>query len=1335
MCMAYSYPKVGSSRKERKSMIRGERSLSIDSLRDSEDDLSGGTLKPPQAVPKIASRTTYKHSRRSLSIDSIPDTPSYTSHSQDDQARQIMEAVVITPNASVPDPIYRPFCDEVEETHDLQVPGEGHRKEKDRGIPVRFLDHFTCYDENGTYVPFASVAAYLVSGTTTRIRASGLVSRCLEDWEDGDSDLSETEVQLLVSLQPLEDFWTNYEAHQPRGIWTVQSVGIATAHAWYILQQPAPLYATFYQPFWLSHRLTWLVAKAIRKDPTITYNFFCQQLECAKDDEADLIMGRDLIRKDLTGDLPILYIKDHLSVKGSVKDYKELLSSPLLQTILHRAHTIGKTVQEFFHLDEYASISDQEIREKKKKNYSSKSVTITTPRIHELTTGLFLKTLLKAGVTLDIQDRRNDLIQPHQPPDKLHPDPPTHIEWENPVSGVRGYFTGVSLDGEPYTVGDVVMVCFLIPNWLRFNDLLQVNPGEDELTHRAVSAREAHSQSRKNNLANEVWFGKIIYMFDKPMSSESHNSQREPTFHVQWYEHGSRTILQETAHPYGLFALAECADIPVGSIFGSCSVQHLKPGDEEPQDYHCSFLWDAQKACFLDQSVLRRTGAVMGFPHCPCCSFIKKRDQEETHETLLHSDTYAEVRGVKYHKNDFVYIAANESFPYLIGQIRCFTVDRNFTLDKSKVELTLLGRFDDVARALNGSEVQQDETRLFMTEQMGTFPLPFIEGKCFVRPKGLVISQDLPNHFYVDLWAPKLDIRSLEDLLPLEGQVIKTCKPCLQSERLDQERVHSYKSCNAPLKTMELFAGRFDCAGGLSTGLEQSGFMKTKWAVEIVPGPAATFQANHPDAVVFNQDTNVCLQNAIDARDGKPCIPLKSIGAGKQLPRMPQRGDVDLITGGFPCQSFSGMNHQRHVNSHDDIRTTLVANMLSYVEFYEPRYVLMENVKGLLQHHSRLAVLDNDDEENESDDDEQKVIKMSIVKFVLRALLRLGYQTQFTVLQGSYDNKVMPLLILSSCHTAADYGSPQRRERVIFWAARLSEILPEFPLPTHVYPGYKSRVLSLPTHDKLSPVQRSERNCAPFRALVVADAISDLPKFDWKNPHIICPEGEAEAEETSRRRKRYKERTAVSTPARTLAGFLEPVPYATSPKTKYQRILRGDNEVVTLHCSRTFRPTTVERVWHVCSAHVNGPHDLPRELWLPACTKLSTDEAKLQQKWQALFSRLKWKEPFNTALTSCRPFMKGSKVLHPTQKRIITARECARSQGFPDSYEFVQTDEDGGPAAWAKLLDDIHTQIGNAVPVPLACALGKSLGKALVTRWLQENLDEGESDKEDALVR
>jgi hypothetical protein len=79
-------------------------------------------------------------------------------------------------------------------------------------------------------------------------------------------------------------------------------------------------------------------------------------------------------------------------------------------------------------------------------------VTITMPLVHELTTGLFLKTLIKAGKTLDSHDRLNKLLEDPGVPDILHPDRPSNIDWESAVSGFPGYFRRVSLDGEMYSV-------------------------------------------------------------------------------------------------------------------------------------------------------------------------------------------------------------------------------------------------------------------------------------------------------------------------------------------------------------------------------------------------------------------------------------------------------------------------------------------------------------------------------------------------------------------------------------------------------------------------------------------------------------------------------------------------------------------------------------------------------------------------------------------------------------------------------------------------------------------------------------------------------------------
>ena len=53
--------------------------------------------------------------------------------------------------------------------------------------------------------------------------------------------------------------------------------------------------------------------------------------------------------------------------------------------------------------------------------------------------------------------------------------------------------------------------------------------------------------------------------------------------------------------------------------------------------------------------------------------------------------------------------------------------------------------------------------------------------------------------------------------------------------------------------------------------------------------------------------------------------------------------------------------------------------------------------------------------------------------------------------------------------------------------------------------------------------------------------------------------------------------------------------------------------------------------------------------------------------------------------------------IHPTEHRYLTLRECARLQGFPDSFRFAGS------------LSDRAQLIGNAVPVPLACSIAHPL--------------------------
>lgn len=109
--------------------------------------------------------------------------------------------------------------------------------------------------------------------------------------------------------------------------------------------------------------------------------------------------------------------------------------------------------------------------------------------------------------------------------------------------------------------------------------------------------------------------------------------------------------------------------------------------------------------------------------------------------------------------------------------------------------------------------------------------------------------------------------------------------------------------------------------------------------------------------------------------------------------------------------------------------------------------------------------------------------------------------------------------------------------------------------------------------------------------------------------------------------------------------------------------------------------------------------------------------------WAGLYGRLEWDGFFSTTVTNpepmgkqvyivclitiCRPFIycltTQGRVLHPEQHRVVSVRECARSQGFPDTYKL-----------FGSILDK-HRQVGNAVPPPMALAIGREIKKAAAT--------------------
>jgi DNA (cytosine-5)-methyltransferase 1 len=140
------------------------------------------------------------------------------------------------------------------------------------------------------------------------------------------------------------------------------------------------------------------------------------------------------------------------------------------------------------------------------------------------------------------------------------------------------------------------------------------------------------------------------------------------------------------------------------------------------------------------------------------------------------------------------------------------------------------------------------------------------------------------------------------------------------SNKKRREIQEKEKASDKP-KIVDFFAG----AGGLSCGFTQAGF-KVCFANDFEDVCVRTYRFNHPELPsnkVLKEDIRKIVANIEDYI----------------------KEDIDVVVGGPPCQSFSSANQRRII---DDPRNELYKYYIEAVKRICPKFVLMENVKGML---------------------------------------------------------------------------------------------------------------------------------------------------------------------------------------------------------------------------------------------------------------------------------------------------------------------------------------------------------------------------------------------------
>jgi DNA (cytosine-5)-methyltransferase 1 len=386
-------------------------------------------------------------------------------------------------------------------------------------------------------------------------------------------------------------------------------------------------------------------------------------------------------------------------------------------------------------------------------------------------------------------------------------------------------------------------------------------------------------------------------------------------------------------------------------------------------------------------------------------------------------------------------------------------------------------------------------------------------------------------------------------------------------------------------------------------------------------------------------------------------------------------GLVDVIIGGPPCQAFAriGRAKLREIMQHPDAflldkRAGLYTEYLEYVEYFQPRAVVMENVPDIMNFGGT-----------------------NVAEEVALSLDEIGYTSRYTILNSAY------------------YGVPQMRQRFFLIAIKKElNVEVKFPDCTNYIKlpdGYENAQmvalgnLALPrlfeNQSHFIGIIKPSTNLPP--AITAEQALVDLPIIDVSS----LKRGARSFT------KLEKYRTDIVPSA--FASLMRKWPGFQSDEGVYDHVTRSlprdykifrrmehgnqypEAYALALRMFEEAKRAYEERTGEELVKNSNAYKKLFADYVPPY------DPGKFPNKWRKM-------EPDLPARTLTAHIGKDTySHIHydSTQGRVISVREAARLQSFPDGFKF------------SGAMNAAFKQIGNAVPPLLAYAVAEKLRKLL----------------------